>query len=102
MEQEIWQAYKNKGVQVLALAVAERDADPNLADPAIKLKAFRDRHKVTYPLLSDEDQSVFNRFGGGSIPSCVLIDQQGKFVTRIDADLEAVKAQIEQLQKNSH
>ncbi len=51
MEQEIWQAYKNKGVQVLALAVGESGAE---------LKAFRDKHNVTYPLLSDEDQAVFN------------------------------------------
>lgn len=92
MEQEIWQAYKNKGVQVLALAVGES---------GVELKAFRDKHNVTYPLLSDEDQAVFNRFGGGGIPSCVLIDRDGRFVTRIDGDLEAVKAQIEQLQKNS-
>ncbi len=87
---------------MLALAVSERDADPNLTDPAIKLKAFRDKHKVTYPLLSDEDQTVFNQFGGGSIPSCVLVDQQGKFVTRIDGDLEEVKAQIEKLLNSPH
>lgn len=82
---------------MLALAISERDADPNLIDPAPKLKAFREKHKVTYPLLSDEDATVFNQFGGGSIPSCVLIDQQGRFVTRIDADLNAVKAKIEEL-----
>ena len=83
------------------MSISERDAAPNLADPAIKLKEFRARHKLTYPLLSDEDQTVYNQFGGGSIPSCVLIDRQGRYVTRIDGNaeggMEEVKAQIEKL-----
>ena len=71
----------------------------DVGESAVEMKAFRDKHKVTYPLLSDDDQAVFNQFGGGSIPSCVLVDQQGKFVARIDGDLEEVKAQIEKLLK---
>ena len=96
MEQEIWQAYKNKGVQVLGLAVAEKDAGADI-DPIAKLKAFRARHQLTYALLSDEDQTVFGRFGGGSIPSCVLVDWQGRFVAKIDNDVDAVKQRIEAL-----
>ena len=73
----------------------------DVGESAVEMKAFRDKHKVTYPLLADDDQAVFTRFGGGSIPSCVLVDQQGKFVTRIDGDLEEVKAQIEKLLNNA-
>ena len=69
----------------------------DVGESPVEMKAFRDKHKVTYPLLSDDDQAVFSRFGGGSIPSCVIVDQQGRFVTRIDGDLDAVKTQIEQL-----
>ena len=96
MEQEIWQAYKDKGVTVLGLAVSERDPDPKI-DPIAKIKEFRARHTLTYPLLSDEDQAVFNRFGGGSIPSCVLVDRQGRFVAKIDDGVDAVKQQIQTL-----
>ena len=96
MQQEIWHAFKNKGVQVLGLAVAEKDAGADI-DPIAKIKEFRARHHLTYPLLSDEDQTVFGRFGGGSIPSCVLVDRQGRFVAKIDDGVEAVKQQIETL-----
>jgi peroxiredoxin len=96
VEQEIWQAYKNKGVQVLGLAVSERQSDPNI-NPIAKIKEFRARHHLTYPLLSDEDNTVFGRFNGSSIPSCVLVDRQGGFVAKIDADVEAVKQQIARL-----
>ena len=96
MEQDVWQAYKAKGVTVLGLAVAERDASPTI-DPLAKLKEFRSRHNLTYSLLSDEDQTVFNRFGGGSIPSCVIVDRQGRFVAKYDDDVKAVQEQIQKL-----
>ena len=93
MEQEIWQAYRNKGVQVLGLAVSEKDAGADV-DPIAKIKEFRARHHLTYPLLSDEDSGVFGRFNGSSIPSCVLVDRQGRFVAKIDDGVDAVKQQI--------
>ncbi len=96
MEQDVWQAYKAKGVQVLGLAVAERDAGTGI-DPIAKLKEFRTRLNLTYPLLSDEDQTVFNRFGGGSIPSCVLVDRQGRFVAKIDDGVAVIADQIGKL-----
>ncbi len=96
MEHNVWQAYKAKGVQVLGLAVAERDAGAGI-DPVAKLKEFRARHNLTYPLLSDEDQTVFNRFGGGSIPSCVLVDWQGRLVAKIDDGVEAIADQVGKL-----
>ena len=79
LEKDVWQAYKNKGVQVLGLAIMEQ-----VPDPAVKLRAFRARHHVTYPLLSDENMQAFNKFGGGGIPCCVLLDRQGRFVARYD------------------
>ena len=96
MEQDVWQAYRAKGVQVLGLAVAERDAGADI-DPIAKLREFRSRLHLTYPLLSDEDQTVFNRFGGGSIPSCVLVDRQGRFVAKVDDGVEVIADQIRKL-----
>ena len=95
MEKEIWQAFKAKGVQVLGLAVAERDSTPDV-DPIAKIREFRTRHSLTYPLLSDEDQTVFNRFGGGSIPACILVDQKGNFVAKLD-EVEEIKKHVEAL-----
>lgn len=82
-------------MQVLGLAVSERDASPDV-DPIAKLREFRIRHKLTYPLLSDEDQTVFRRFGGGSIPTCILVDRQGNFVDKLD-DVEEIKKHVEAL-----
>lgn len=82
---------------MLGLAVAEKDADPNLKDPLPKLTLFRQRHHITYPLLSDEDQTVFDRFGGGQIPTCVIVDRQGNYVATYVGDLAAVKRQIDRI-----
>ena len=78
---------------MLGLAVSEKDAGADI-DPIAKIKAFRARHHLTYPLLSDEDSAVFGRFNGSSIPSCVLIDREGRFVAKIDEGVDAVKQQI--------
>ena len=60
------------------------------------MREFRARHSLTYPLLSDEDQTVFNRFGGGSIPACILVDRQGKFVARVE-QVDEIKKYIKTL-----
>lgn len=84
-------------MQVLGLAVSEKSADRLMKDPLPKLVAFRNRHHLTYPLLSDEDQTVFDQFGGGAIPTCIIIDKDGYLAANITANLDEVRATIEQL-----
>ena len=72
MEKFVWKGYKKKGVQVLGLAIQEQT-------PKEKIELFRNRHHITYPLLSDEDQAVATRFGIKSIPTIIVIDKKGKY-----------------------
>ena len=57
IEKEIWRAYRMRGVQVLGLAISE-----HVKDPKTKLRAFRRRHHLTYPLLSDETAAIMKRW----------------------------------------
>lgn len=62
-------------MQVLALSIQE-----GVPDPFPKLRAFRRAHKVTYPILSDENATVIQRFGFSGIPTTVIIDKNGRYV----------------------
>jgi peroxiredoxin len=53
LEQEIWQRYREQGLQVISIQVKEGSA---LAG------AFAERHGWTFPVLVDEDGSVSERF----------------------------------------
>lgn len=87
----MWQKYKTKNVQVLALAIQEGVPDPN-----VNIKMFRKRHGLTYPILSDEKATIIQKFGFGSIPSNVVIDKQGKYIASV-ADVPAMILQIDKL-----
>ena len=74
LEKEVWQKFKNHGVQVLALSLQE-----GVAEPFTKLRAFRKLHKVTYPILSDDEATVILKFGF-TAPTDVIIGKNGKYV----------------------
>ena len=76
LEKDIWQAYKNKGAQVLGLAIMEQ-----VPDPTTKLKEFRAKRHVTYPLLSDEKMQVRNKFGGKRRSLFCAAGQTGSHIT---------------------
>lgn len=59
---------------MLGLAIQEG------TDPIQKIKAFRTKHHITYPLLSDEPAVIIQKFGFTGIPQCVVIDTTGKYV----------------------
>jgi len=58
-------------------------------DPFVKIRAFRKQHKLTYPLLSDEEATIISKFGFDGIPANVVIDEHGKYIaaTNYDSDL---------------
>jgi peroxiredoxin len=80
-------------VVVLGLAVQE-----NVPNPAVKLKAFRKKHRLTYPLLSDEKMEVANQFGVEGVPTLIVLDRQGVY-TAHPADVKELSAVVEQLLK---
>jgi peroxiredoxin len=87
LEREVWRPFRRRGVQVLGLSVFEQ-----VRDPKVKMRAFRRKHSLTYPLLSDEKGGVINRFGFEGIPSIVVIDQSGRYVANPQTVAETIDA----------
>ena len=77
LEREIWQRYRQQGLQVLAIQVKEGSA---LAT------SFAEHHGMTFPVLVDEDCSVSERFAPdkeGLPPEVAIISAH--FVVDADA-----------------
>lgn len=68
---------------VLGLAIQE-------GEPILKMKLFRSKHKVTYPLLSDEPAAVARQYGVQAIPALFVIDPKGKLAAA-PGDVEELK-----------
>ena len=62
-------------MQVLALAVPF-PGDPTKAE----LKTFRQRHKLTYPLLGDPNGAIATRFEVTELPANFILNRQGKLI----------------------
>lgn len=63
----MWQAYKEKGVQVLGI---------NIQESAVKVKSWIAAKQVTYPVLLDENAAIWVAFHNANwyIPHNVVID----------------------------
>jgi peroxiredoxin len=92
LEQEIWQRYREMGLQVLSIQVKEGDA---LAG------AFADSHGWTFPVLVDEGGEVSERFAPhkeGLSPEVAIInshfvlDGEGRVVHRDFLNMERFDA----------
>jgi len=72
--EEVYQDLREGGqVAFLGLAVADR------TDDAL---ALVDQTGVTYPTAEDKDSSVISALGGTLLPTTVLLDADGKIVSR--------------------
>lgn len=69
VERELWQAFRPRGLIVLA-AAREEGAD--------KLKPFAAKLGLTFPLLPDPDRRIFNQFATAYIPRLYVIGADGR------------------------
>ena len=69
-----------------------------MPDPFPKLRAFRKQHQVTYPILSDENATVIQKFGFSGIPTTVIIDKNGKYVANPET-MDQVVAKLQKMAK---
>jgi peroxiredoxin len=69
VEKELWQAFRARGLVVLALA-REEDAD--------KLRPFAAKLGLTFPLLPDPDRKIFRQFATNYIPRMYVIGADGR------------------------
>ena len=78
IEKEIWQAYKDKGLQVFAI---DRD------EPKSKALMLKEQTGITYPIGLDPGADIFGLYAGKKegVTRNVLIDRDGKiiFLTRL-------------------
>ena len=91
LENEIWKVYKDKGLVFIGI---DRD------EPLKKVKKFKKKLKITYPLALDPGAAIFGKFAHkeAGVTRNVLIDRDGKiiFLTRLydDVEFNALKTKI--------
>lgn len=66
-----YEYYKNQGVEVLAV---------NIAESNIAVQSFVNKHDLTFPILLDKDRQVLNAYGVGPLPTTFLINPEGQVV----------------------
>ena len=73
--QRVYDRYKGRGVQVLALHMDDTGRDA---------LAFLEAHRATYPGALDPGLRVANRFGIKRVPFTVVVNKRGEIAARLD------------------
>ena len=63
------QAFEEKGVNILAVNIAESD---------LKVETFRDQYGLTFPIAIDKDKSVKEAYNIVPLPTTFLINKDGE------------------------
>lgn len=69
----IYEKYKDHGFTILGI---NQDSPRSVA----KVKAFVSSHKISFPVVTDANQEIFQQFNGQSIPLNVLYNKEGKVI----------------------
>jgi thiol-disulfide isomerase/thioredoxin len=68
----IYNRYKNKGFEIIGVSL-----DKNYGD----LKKFKDQYGMTWPMAQDKFKYISKKWGVETIPTMVLIDQNGVIIS---------------------
>lgn len=74
----VYEEYKNKGVEILAV---------NVGESKLAVQKFIDRHSLDFPVVIDEDLEVLEAYGVNPLPTTFLIDKDGTIVDIITGSL---------------
>lgn len=82
--------YKEKGIQVLAVNIAESD---------FAVQNFIDRKGLTFPVLIDKNKSVLEVYNINPLPTTILINSEGKIIKIITGEMKEqdIKSYMEQI-----
>lgn len=69
---QIYNRYKNKGFEIIGVSL-----DKNYGT----LKKFKDQYGMTWPMAQDKFKMISNKWGVETIPTMVLIDQNGVIIS---------------------
>jgi len=71
IEKEVWQPFKDQSFALLVISRKETED---------AVKAFRQKHRYTFPMAADLAGSVYAKFATERIPRSYVIDQNGVIV----------------------
>ena len=71
--------YKEKGIQVLAINIAESD---------FVVQNYIDRKGLTFPVLIDKNKSVMEAYNINPLPTTILINSEGKIEKIITGEMK--------------
>lgn len=89
--QNQYEAFKDKGVQVLAI---------NVGESKFAVEKFAQRHNLKFPILIDKDSQVQQDYLVNPLPVTFLIDKNGKVVDSTTGSLteETIQKMMEKIQ----
>jgi len=85
-----YQVFKDQGVQILAVNIAESD---------FVVQRYIDQRDLTFPVLIDKTKSVMETYNIRPLPTTILVNPEGRIVKIITGEMtEAdIKAYMEQI-----
>ena len=71
--ERLYEAMPRDTFELVAVAIDEKEAD---------VQAFQDRYTLSFPILLDLDQSVYQSYQTMGVPESLLLDRDGRIVER--------------------
>ena len=73
--ENMFNSYSDKGFTIIGI---NQDSPRSVA----KVKSYISSHKISFPIVTDPNQEIFQMFNGQSIPLTVLFNKRGEIVYR--------------------
>jgi peroxiredoxin len=94
LERDVWKQFEKDGLKVLVIGREET---------AEKIKAFREKHKLSVPFAPDPDKKIYSLYATKFIPRTYVIDRSGKIAHQTvgynPAEFEQLVAAVRQALK---
>lgn len=90
----LYDKYKDR-LNVYGINLIKRD------DPA-EVRNYVNQHGITYPVLLDETQEVYDYFGGQGFPAMYFVNSRGELIDEIigSTDMETMEESVLSLMDN--
>ncbi|WP_019414657.1 thiol-disulfide oxidoreductase ResA [Paenisporosarcina sp. TG20] len=73
-----YQVYKDQGVQILAVNIAQSD---------FEVRKYAEQRNLTFPIVIDKTRSVMDAYNIRPLPTTILVNPQGKIVKIITGEM---------------
>lgn len=85
-----YQVYKDQGVQILAVNIAQSDYE---------VRQFAEQRDLTFPIVIDKTKSVMEAYNIRPLPTTLLVNAEGKIEKIITGEMseEDIKSYMEQI-----